>query len=303
MAHLDIDIIMPARATSALPEVRRISLADLREALARGFDDFKTMPTHVIFLGLIYPIIGFLLCNTTFDYDGIPLLYPLATGFALIGPLAGIWLFELSRRRELGMDTSWHHAFDVLHSPSLLPIAALGLLLVAILAIWIACAQSIYVACFGYRRFDSIGEFVQAVLTTPEGHRLILLGNAVGFLFAIVAASLSVVSFPLLLDRNVGFAAAILTSIKAVVRNPLVMAVWGLIVAALLALGSLPLFIGLAVVMPVLGHATWHLYRKLVVPDSDPRPEYRPRPTGRRYAAEFPASIFFPAAEEEEDKI
>jgi uncharacterized membrane protein len=297
-----LDIIMPTQATRTLPEVRRISLADIREALARGLDDFWVMPTHIIFLCLIYPVIGFLLCNVTFDYAGIPLLYPLATGFALIGPVAGLWLFELSRRRELGMDTSWRHGFDVLHSPSLPSIAALGLLLLAIFAIWIACAQSLYVAAFGYRTFDSIWDFAAALFTTPQGHWLILAGNAVGFLFAIVAATLSVVSFPLLLDRDVGFAVAILTSATAVARNPLVMALWGLIVAIVLALASLPLFIGLAIAMPVLGHATWHLYRRLVVADANPRPKYHPRHRGRRYAADFPASMFFPSSEDDADE-
>lgn len=298
MAHLDI--IMPAQPTSDLPEVRKISLSDIKEALAKGLDDFWAMPTHVVFLALIYPMIGFLLCNVTFDYDGIPLLYPLATGFVLIGPLAGIWLFELSRRRELGLDTSWRHAFDVVHSPSLPAIATLGLLLLTIFAIWIACAQSIYQASFGYSKFESVWQFVQAVLTTPQGYRLIFIGNFVGFLFALVAATLSVVSFPLLLDRNVGFAAAILTSITAVVRNPFVMAMWGLTVAGILALATLPFFVGLAVAMPVLGHATWHLYRSVVVPDPGPRPEYRPRSTGRRYAAEFPAALFSAASRDEE---
>ncbi|HWG05093.1 MAG TPA: DUF2189 domain-containing protein [Beijerinckiaceae bacterium] len=295
-----LDIIMPVQPTSALPEVRRISLSDVKAALAEGLDDFWVMPTHVVFLGLIYAIVGFLLCNVTYDYDGIPLLYPIATGFALVGPIAGLWLFELSRRREAGMDTSWRHAFDILHSPSLPAIAALVLLLVGIFALWIACAQSIYQATIGYRTFDSIWDFLGAVVGTPQGHRLILFGNVVGLLFAIVAATLSVVSFPLLLDRNVGFAAAILTSIKAVVRNPVVMAVWGLIVAIALALASIPFFLGLAIAMPVLGHATWHLYRRLVVPDFAPRPLYTAAHR-RRYAAEFPASIFFASSDEDDE--
>ncbi len=295
MTH--VDIIMPTQPIRALPAVRRIHLADLSDALARGFDDFWAMPTHAIFLCLIYPVIGVLLGNATFNHNAIPLLYPLAAGFALVGPLAGIWLFELSRRRELGLDTSWRHAFDIVHSPSFPAILALGALLLTIFGLWIACAQTIYVSSFGYREIGA-EEFARQVLTTPEGHRLILIGNLVGLPFAIVAATISVVAFPLLLDRNVGFSAAILTSMKAVGRNPFVMAAWGVIVAVLLALGSLPFFLGLAIVMPVLGHATWHLYRKAVVPDPSPRPEYHPRDKGVRYAAEFPASIFFPASRE-----
>jgi uncharacterized membrane protein len=130
------------------------------------------------------------------------------------------------------------------------------------------------------------------VLFTGPGWNLILVGNLVGLLFAVVVLVISVVSFPLLLDRDVGAAVAVLTSVRAVLANPVTMGLWGLIVAALLFVGSLPLFLGLTVVLPVLGHATWHLYRKVVEADPNPRPEYRPRPKGRRYAAEFPASLF-----------
>ena len=296
-----LDIIMPVQPTDTLPEVRSIRPADLGDVLAKGLEDFWAMPTHVIFLSLIYPIIGLLLGRSAFGYDFIPLLYPLAAGFTLIGPLAAIGLYELSRRRELGMDTSWRHAFDFVHSPSFPAIAALGTLLLMIFLVWIACAQAIYDANFGRREITSALAFAQTVLTTPEGHNLIVVGNAVGLLFAVLAATLSVVSFPLLLDRNVGFAVAVLTSVKVVRKNPAVMAMWGSIVAFALVLGSLPFFIGLAVVMPILGHSTWHLYRKVVVPDPSPRPEFHPRPKGIRYAADFPSSLFLPSAREKRE--
>jgi uncharacterized membrane protein len=296
-----LDVIMPAQPTDALPQVRSIQPRDLRDALAKGLEDFWAMPTHVIFICLMYPIIGLLLGRLAFGYDFIPLLYPLAAGFTLIGPLAAIGLYELSRRREAGMDTSWRHAFDVVHSPSFPAIAALGGLLLVILLVWVACAQAIYDASFGRREFASAWDFIRAVVTTPEGHNLILIGNAVGFLFAVVSATLSVVSFPLLLDRNVGLPVAMLTSIKAVLKNPVTMAMWGVIVAAALVLGSIPFFIGLAVVMPILGHATWHLYRKVIVPDTSPRPEFHPRPKGIRYAADFPSSLFAPSSRAKEE--
>jgi uncharacterized membrane protein len=130
------------------------------------------------------------------------------------------------------------------------------------------------------------------VLFTRAGWTLIVVGNLVGFLFAVVALTISVVSFPLLLDRDVGAAVALLTSVRVVVANPLTMALWGLIVAALLVIGSLPMFIGLAVTLPLLGHATWHLYRKAVEPGLAPRAEYLPREKGPRYAADFPAVLW-----------
>lgn len=293
MAHTDV--ILPKEPAAALPAVRSISPADLLDVLAKGIADFRAMPTHVIFLSLIYPVAGLAIARWTFGYDIVPLLYPLTAGFALIGPFAAIGLYELSRRRELGLDTSWRHAFDIVHSPSLRSILALGLLLVAIFGVWLAVAHGLYVAHFGEdERPIALAEFTRRIFDTPQGRSLIVIGNAVGFLFALASFTLSAVSFPLLLDRNVGMAAAIVTSLKAILKNPFTMALWGLIVALGLAIGSLPFLFGLAVVMPILGHATWHLYRKVVAPDGGARPEFQPKPKAPRYAADFPSSLFLP---------
>jgi uncharacterized membrane protein len=284
--------IAQADLRSALPAIRKIGPADLMDALVRGVDDFAAMPTHAVFLCLIYPIVGFVLFRLAIGYDVLPLLFPLAAGFALLGPFAATGLYELSRRRELGLDTHWTHAFDVFRSSSFGAIIALGGLLTVVFLVWLAVAQAIYVANFGDAPAASIPDFIAKVFTTASGWRLIVIGNGIGFLFALLVLTISVVSFPLLLDRDVGAAAAVVTSIRAVLANPGSMALWGLIVALLLALGSLPLFLGLTVAMPVLGHATWHLYRKVVVAEASPRPEYRPAPEGRRYAADFPAALF-----------
>ena len=291
MAHFHV--LTGADAFHAQPTVRRIHLADLKDALARGIDDFMAMPSHAVFLCLIYPIVGLLLGWLTFGYGLISLLYPLVAGFALLGPFAAIGLYELSRQRERGLDADLTHAFDVFHSPSFGAIAALGLLLMTTGIMWLAVAQAIYVANFGYAPVASIGEFARRVFTTPEGWSLIIVGNGIGFLFALLVLTISVVSFPLLLDRDVGAVEAVLTSCRAVRANPMTMAIWGLIVAGTLVLGSLPFLVGLAVVMPVLGHSTWHLYRKVVEPDLSPQ-QVQPRPpkSRRRYAAQFPAALF-----------
>jgi len=257
-------VIAGAGERPARPTIRRIGAADLIEALRRGWDDFAEIPTHAIFVCLIYPIIGLVLGRLAIGYAVLPLLFPLATGFALVGPLAAVGLYELSRRREAGLDVSWWHVFDVLKSPSIGAIAALGLLLMIIFLCWLYTAQAIYQALFGLNAPDSISEFLHEVLTTRDGWWLIALGNGAGFLFALVTLIVSAVSFPLLLDRDVGAWVAVETSVRAALTNPVAMATWGLIVAALLVVGSLPFFFGLAVVMPVLGHATWHLYRRVV---------------------------------------
>jgi uncharacterized membrane protein len=285
-------VLLGAGTSPSLPSIRRIGFADLKDALAKGIDDFIAMPTHAIFLCVIYPLIGIVLARVAFGYSIVPLLYPMASGFALVGPFAALGLYELSRRREAGLDVSAAHAFDVLQSSSIGAIVALGLLLLAILAIWLTLANAIYVADFGYSQPQSLRQFAQDVLMTRPGWNLILVGNGVGLLFAILALTIGVVSFPLLLDRDVGAAVALLTSIRAVMRNPVPMAAWGLIVAILLVIGSLPLFLGLTVVMPILGHSTWHLYRKVVEPQSSQPPTQRPRPKQRRYAADFPAVLF-----------
>lgn len=274
--------------------VRHIGPADLKDALQKGFADFAAMPSHAVFVCLIYPIVGLIAARIAVGNDVLPLLFPLVAGFALVGPFAAIGLYELSRRREQGLDISWRHVFDVRHRPSFGAILALGLLLMAIFIVWIATAQAIYVATFGYLPAASIPDFFHQVLTTPAGWTLIIVGNGIGFLFAVLVLAISAVSFPLLIDRDMGAAGAILTSLRVVLANPVTMALWGLIVAALLVLGSIPFLFGLAVVMPVLGHASWHLYRKAVEPNVGPAQELRPLPTGRRYAAEFPASLFRP---------
>ena len=260
-----VHVITGATDNAAAPQIRKIGFADLKYALTRGLDDFLAMPSHAVFLCLIYPIIGIALARMAMGNNVLPLLFPLAAGFALVGPFAALGLYEMSRRREAGLDVSWKHALDVFRSPSIGAIAVLGLMLVAIFLVWIAVAQAIYVAYFGYTPAAAMSDFFHQVLTTPAGWGLIIVGNGVGFLFAVLALTLSVVSFPLLLDRDVGAATAILTSVRAVLASPLAMAAWGLIVAALLVIGSLPVLLGLTVVLPVLGHATWHLYRKVVI--------------------------------------
>ncbi len=272
--------------------VRKIGLSDLSDALRLGWQDFNAVPSHAIILCVIYPVLGLVLFRLVLGYSVLPLLFPLAAGFTLIGPFAALGLYELSRRRERGEEAAAWDALHVLRAPSFGAMLELGTLLLVLFITWIAAADAIYIATFGHAPAASIPDFATRVLTTPEGWWLIIVGCGVGFLFAIVALCVSVVSFPLMLDRHTTAIDAIRTSLRAVMKNPFAMAAWGLIVAVLLVIGSLPLFVGLAVVLPVLGHATWHLYRKLVEPDPNP-PQEQPRPPkGHRYAADFPASLF-----------
>jgi uncharacterized membrane protein len=289
----DIDIIMPAQPQSSqMPRALPLRLADIPDVLKKGFEDFWAMPTHIVYLALIYPVAGLIIGGATYDNDTIQLLYPLAAGFALLGPLAAIWTYELSRRRELGLDTSWRHAFDVFYSPSLPAILALAFGLLVLFVVWVACAQAIFYFNFGDRKIASVWELASLVANTREGMNLFIFGNLAGLLFAMVAGATTVIAFPMLLDRRVNAGVAVATSLRVVAKNPGVMAVWGLIVAAILLVASLPFLVGLALAVPILGHATWHLYRKAVEPPMGERPVHEARAKGVRYAADFPACLF-----------
>lgn len=255
----------PAARDLSTPAVRRIEVADLWDVLARGAGDFGAKRTDIVLLCLIYPIGGWILARAASGYDLLPLLFPLASGFALVGPVAALGLYEISRRREAGEPIGWLTALGVFRAPGFGAIVTLSLLLFAIYLLWLAAAYLIYLATLGPEPPSSLGAFVSDVFTTGAGWTMIVVGVGVGFLFAVLVLAIGVVSFPLLLDRNVALSTAIETSVRAVTTNPVPMAAWGLIVAGGLVLGSLPALAGLIVVVPLLGHATWHLYRRVVV--------------------------------------
>ena len=244
--------------------VHRISAADIGAALKAGFADFAASRTDVMFLCLIYPIAGLVLARLAVGHDMLPLVFPLASGFALLGPLAAMGLYEMSRRRERGRTSTgpmpspwcarprsarcWRSASCCWRSSSL----------------WLLAAWGIYMATLGPQPPASVAAFIRDVFTTQAGWTMIGAGIGVGFMFAVLVLAISVVSFPLLLHHDVGLFEAVATSLRAVGTNPGPMALWGLVVAGGLVLGSIPLLVGLAVVVPVLGHATWHLYRRVI---------------------------------------
>lgn len=247
-----------------LPMVQTLTLQDLRACLRAGYQDFLETRADVVFIVLVYPVAGLLMFGFALNANLVPLLAPLVAGFALIGPVAAVGLYEISRKREQGSEVHWLDAFGVLRSPSFGAILVLGFYLVMLLLLWLMVAQSIHTYTMGPEVPASLSAFATQVFTTSAGWTMVIVGTAVGFVFALCALALSVVSFPLLLDRKVGLPVAVVTSFRVLRHNPGVILTWGFIVAVLLFLGALPLLLGLIVVMPVLGHATWHLYRRAV---------------------------------------
>ena len=284
--------VRPADDVAAEITIRTIDGSSLMRALRLGWDDFEAAPSHALMLCAIYPVLGLVLARAALGYSVLPLLFPLAAGFALVGPFAALGLYELSSRRDRGEEASAWDAFEVLRSPSFGSMLGLGTLLLALFVSWVATAQAIYVAVFGYGGASGPSDFLQRVFTTPQGWWLIAVGCGAGFLFALLALSISIVSFPLMLDRHAGALEAIVTSLRVVAKNPIPVATWGLIVAALLVVGTIPFFLGLAVVIPVLGHASWHLYREVIAIHPDAARIVLPAPRDAKPAADFPANLF-----------
>jgi uncharacterized membrane protein len=250
-------------AASAIP-VRTLSSRDLNLSLREGWNDFLSMRGDLIFVGLLYPLIGIVAALMTQGSNLLPLFFPIAAGISLLGPMVAVGFYELARRSEAGLESDWSHFFDVRKRPSVDELGAVAALLIGIFLLWVAVAAGLYLALWGTSVPDSIGAFVSRLFTTPEGWALIIIGNLVGAGFAVLVLAISFVSLPMLVDCNIDARTAVNTSIRAFRANKGLVIRWGLTVGVLLVLGSIPLFIGLAAVLPWLGYATWHLYTHVV---------------------------------------
>ncbi|MGI9323700.1 MAG: DUF2189 domain-containing protein [Pseudomonadales bacterium] len=254
------------QVTSSDIVIRKIGWQDIRQSLKEGYDDFNAEPSFVAFLFIVYPLFALLLTLVLLGDNLLYLAFPIVAGFTLLGPIVSVSLFEMSRRREEGPDVGWRSAFEFVHSSAFAPIVALSLVMMALYVLWIFMAQFIFFGVFGAELPGSIASFANEVFSTRHGAGLIIYGTGIGFLFAFTAFAISVFAFPLLLDKPTSSITAISTSMRAVISNPLMMAVWAAIVVVSLAAGALLFLVGLAAVLPILGHATWHLYRKVIEP-------------------------------------
>ncbi len=255
---------MGSSDVTELPQARRLSMDDLIHSLAAGLEDFAACRSDAMFLVLFYPVIGIALIVISLSMNLLPLIVPMIMGFAILGPVAAVGLYEMSSRREAGFKPRWMDAFGVIRSPAFGAILVLGFYLAALFIIWLVAADMIYIRTLGPEPPTSMLGFATAVVTTREGWIMAIAGGALGAVFAFAALAMSLVSFPLLLDRHVGLPVAVATSIKVLRKNPVICITWGVIVGSMLVIGAIPFLVGLIIVVPVLGHATWHLYRRAV---------------------------------------
>jgi uncharacterized membrane protein len=247
------------------PVVRAITITDINEAWAQGLRDFWAAPAYGLAFGGLYAAGGIIIVLSVTALGLGYLAYPLAAGFALIGPFAAVGLYEVSRRQEAGMALTWRAVLGAIFEQRNRQLAWMGFVTVFFFVVWMYQVQLLVALFLGTRSFATLHEFLVALTTTPEGLVFLFLGNAIGALLSIALFSITFVSFPLLLDRDVDFVTAMITSVRAVVTSPVAAIGWAITIVVLLILASLPFFLGLVVVLPILGHTTWHLYRRIVV--------------------------------------
>jgi uncharacterized membrane protein len=250
------------------PVIRRITLGDLVDALSAGLRDFQAYPAFGLFFGAIYALGGLAILGCALLWDLLYLVYPLAAGFMLIGPFVAVGLYEVSRLREIGQVPTWRAVFGAIFSQGGKEISWMAFVTVFLFIIWMYQVRLLIAVFFGLHGLPA-GSFPNILFTTPEGLAFLAVGHVIGAVLATVTFSLTVVSFPLLLDREVDFVTAMITSVRSVVSNPVPMLGWAICVVLLLFIAALPMFLGVAVMLPVLGYTTWHLYRKIVVPEVD----------------------------------
>lgn len=244
-----------------VPEVRRLGLADLRAALSGGWRDFTAAPAYGLFFASVYVAGGWLIVWALTAKGQMWWTLPAAAGFPILGPFIACGLYEVSRRREAGLPLSWGQVLGVILRQKDRQIPSIAAVIVVFFLFWNFLAHMIFALFLGLSTMTNITSSLEVFLT-PDGLLMLAVGTVVGAVFAAVLFALTVVSLPMLLARDVDFVTAMITSVSVVLNNPAVMLAWGGLIAVLLFAGMALWFLGLFVVLPVLGHATWHLYRR-----------------------------------------
>ncbi|MFN3720921.1 MAG: DUF2189 domain-containing protein [Rhizobium rhizophilum] len=251
---------------SSLPklQINRLQMQDVREAFADGWRDFRTYPSFGLFFGAIYALGGIFIAVMLTSYHLPWMIIPVAIGFPLIGPFVAVGLYEISRRHQQGESINWKAVLTEVFRQRERQLSWMAFVVLFIFWIWIYQIRLLMALFLGFRIPATLDAFAKVVLTTPEGLLFLAIGTIVGAVLATILFSATVIAMPLLLDHDVDFVTAMLTSMRTVIENPVPMLTFGLVVSGLAIIALVPLFLGLLVVLPVAGHATWHLYRRAI---------------------------------------
>jgi len=247
------------------PQVRRINADDVYAALRAGWEDFRAAPRFGLFFGGIYAAGGILIFLLLWLLEQPLWIVTFAFAFPLVGPFAAIGLYEVSRRRETGEPLGWSEVLGVVWNERNRQIPSMAFIVLALLMLWMWVASMLVILFLG-RMSGAVYSNLDAIFSSGNGIMLLIVGGLVGGLIAFLLFALTAVSLPLLLDRDIDYVTAMSVSLQAVTDNLHAMLHWAWIVVALLFVGMLPMFLGIVVALPVLGHATWHIYRKVVAP-------------------------------------
>jgi uncharacterized membrane protein len=255
----------PKPRPNSLPDIRRLSFGDIRDCVSLGLADFARAPAFGLFFGAVIALCGAGIVAALTVFQRPYLIYPFAIGFPLIGPFVAVGLYEVSRRLEAGRPLVWREIIGVIAAQRSREIIWMAFVMLFIFWIWMYQIRLLLAIFLGQMSFSSFERFTDLLLHTPQGWMFLAVGHVIGAMLALSLFALTVISMPMLLDREMDFITAMITSVKAVVTNPVVMLGWGLFVTVLVIAASLPFFLGLLIVLPVLGHTTWHIYRRAVI--------------------------------------
>jgi uncharacterized membrane protein len=256
---------LAATGKAIAPHVRKIEVADVLDAIEQGVRDFARAPKYGMFFGGVYAVGGLLMFWVAVSLGYFYLIYPAVMGFALLAPFGAAGTYEISRRLEQGEKLSWSAVLGAVWRRAGRELGWLALVSMFTFIIWLDIAMFVFLAFYGLH-VPTFSDLFSQVLTTPYGLLFLLVGNGVGAIIALVVFSFTVVSPPLIVDRNVDFITAMSASVRSVRTNPKPMLVWAIVIGADLAIAFATFFVALLVVFPILGHATWHLYRRVIEP-------------------------------------
>ncbi len=251
--------------TTPMPEIAELDFSDLKVAFGKGLSDFRKAPVYGIVFGAIFAALGVVLYLQFVVWQSDISIVPLAAGFPLIGPFVAVGMYEVSRLIERGETVSWLSVLQAIYAERKRQIPSIAFVVLFIFLIWVYMAHLVFALSFGLKPLTNVMTSTD-ILLTKEGITMLLMGTVVGGGLSFVLFSITVVGIPLLVDREIDVVTSMITSVSLVLNNLAVMLTWGLIVGVLLMLAMIPMFVGLIVVLPVLGHSTWHLYKLAILP-------------------------------------